>query len=177
MNINEAADRLAIQQLITAWTIGCDQGQILGSVWTEDAVLLPPGGMRIVGRENIVARFRGGRYTYTTRDSDVPVTTDAPPIVAPSGANAATIRHHLTTMQIELRDAANATGHIYVLMCGEDGLTGSGRYQDRYRKIDDRWYIAERKTRLEYLPPGERWETIRAVAAADREASRRGASW
>lgn len=177
MNISEIADRLEIQQLITSWTIGCDQGRILDWVWMEDAVLLPPGGMRIVGRENIVARFRGGRYTYTTRESDVPMSTDAPPIKAPEGAGATTIRHHLTSMKIELQDVANATGYIYVLMCGEEGLTGSGLYEDKYRKIDGRWYIAERKTRLEYLPPGERWDPIRAVAVADREASRRGASW
>ena len=171
--MERAQARSEIQHLVTSWTVSCDRNSPAEWVWAEDAVVFAPGGVRIEGRGNIIGRFRGESYSYTTRSSDTPIITDKPPIapasmVSPAG-EAAWLRHNLTTTVIAFDSDDSATGLIYFLVISGGGPTGSGRYEDRYRKVDGEWRIAERKTRLEFIPVGEQWDPARAIAAADRQ--------
>lgn len=172
MTTEECVARREIEHLITSWSVSCDRNAPVDWVWAEDAVVLAPGGVRIEGLGNIMGRFRGETYTYTTRASDVPVTTDKPPVtpaVAPSPAgDAPWLRHNLTTILIEKVSTEAANGFIYFIVVSGNGIIGTGRYEDRYRRIDGVWRIAERKTRLEFVPAGEQWDAARAIAAADR---------
>jgi hypothetical protein len=172
MTVEQAQARSEIQHLVTSWSVSCDRNSPADWVWADDAVVLAPGGVRIEGRNNIMGRFRGGAYAYTTRLSDTPVTTDKPPVapasaLSPSG-EAPWLRHNLTTVLIEFGSADTATSLIYFLVISGSGLTGTGRYEDKYRKIDGEWRIAERKTRLEFIPPNAQWDAARAIATADR---------
>ena len=170
MTAEECAARLEIQHLIASWSMGSDQGELASWIWAEDAVVHAPGGIRIAGRDNILGRFEGRRYTYTVRGSDTPVTTDVPPIAAPAGETAEPtwLRHNITTSLIKLEGPDAAAAQSYFLVISNDGLIGSGRYEDRFRRIGGSWKLAERKTRLEYIPAGEKWDGARAIAAADR---------
>jgi hypothetical protein len=71
----------------------------------------------------------------------------------------------------------NAKGITYYVGYNDNGPSGSGCYYDKYRKVGGKWYISERKTRLNYLPPDPVWKAGRAIIAADREAEARGAKW
>lgn len=168
MSTEQWLARSEIQHLVTSWTVSCDRDAPVDWVWTEDAVVLAPGGVRIEGRNNVMGRFTGGTYSYTTRASTVPVTTDQPP-VTPVGVDGVKpwLRHNLTTMLIEFEGSDRATGLIYFIVISAAGPIGSGRYEDEYRKVDGVWCIAKRKTRLEYVPAGKQWGGARAIAAAD----------
>lgn len=171
MNIDECVARIEIQNLLAAWSIGCDQGEFPEWVWAEDAVVHAPGGVRLAGRDNIIGRFTGRRYTFTTRDSDEPVTTEAPPIPVVKLSNTQEPtwrRHNLTTSLITFEGAEAARGVTYALILSEEGLTGSALYEDRFRKLPPGWRFVERRTRLEYVHPNEKLDAIRAIARGDR---------
>ena len=171
MTMEEHLARSEITHLVTAWSVSCDRGAPVDWVWADDAVVFAPGGARVSGRGNVMGLFRGEAYTYTPRGSEAPVTTDKPPVRATAAtAEASWLRHNLTTMLIEDVSAERARGLIYFLVVSGEGVSGSGRYEDRYRRVDGTWRIAERKTRLEYVAAGERWDGARAIAAADRAA-------
>ena len=80
MTSDEHVARSEILNLLATWTVLVDHGEVPAHVWTEDAVVLSPGGVRIQGRDNIVRRFSGEAYVYTTRDSDVERVSDQPQV-------------------------------------------------------------------------------------------------
>jgi hypothetical protein len=64
---------------------------------------------------------------------------------AGSGPRPAFIQHHLTTSSITFENWSHARGDNYFLVTSPLGVDHCGRYKDTYRRVGDRWLIAERK--------------------------------
>jgi len=62
-------------------------------------------------------------------------------------------RHHITTTQIDVHDAQQASGRVYYLMVTDLGLDHCGYYLDRYRPVGDRWLIAHRQVWMDWSLP------------------------
>jgi hypothetical protein len=59
------------------------------------------------------------------------------------------IRHHVSSLHIELAGPDHAAGAAYFLVVTARGPDHWGRYRDRYVARDGRWRFAERRVRLD----------------------------
>ena len=127
----------AIRELVTAYALACDQQDMtwLLSLFTEDAEFGSPNGTMVsVGRDAISDMFietfkiRGPAYHWT---HDVTVTVD------PNDPNLATglVHSHAET-------SPNAVQSISAM-----------RYEDVYRREDDKWQFAKRTISFLYYVP------------------------
>ncbi len=70
------------------------------------------------------------------------------------GASARFIRHFTATHQIDLQGPGQASGRAYYLVLTDRGVDHWGRYVDRYRAEDGRWYFVQRKVTVDGAVPG-----------------------
>lgn len=76
------------------------------------------------------------------------------------------VRHHVSSIRIELEGSDAARVWSYFLVLTEIGLDHWGRYVDRFRRSDGGWRIAHRRVVIE----GAAAETRMARAYLSREA-------
>lgn len=134
----------AIRELVTAYALACDQQDMdwLMSLFTEDAEFGSPNGTMVsVGRDAITDMFietfkiRGPAYHWT---HDVTVTVD------PNDPNRATglVYSHAET-------SPNAVHSISAM-----------RYEDVYRRENDKWRFAKRMISFLYYVPMAEYDGV-----------------
>lgn len=133
MEPQETAAREAIRDLLARYALLVDRSRLdeVLELFAEDATLEAGDQPPVQGRTAIRAVFAaaGARIAATA----------SPPL----------IRHHVTTIVIDLAgpDAAAATS--YFLAVTERGPDHWGRYQDRLARRDGRWLIQHRRVRMD----------------------------
>jgi uncharacterized protein (TIGR02246 family) len=66
------------------------------------------------------------------------------------------VRHHTSTLQIDVVGPDDVSSRCYYQVLSEKGLDHWGRYFDRYREFDGRWVFAHRREFLDGFAP-ESW--------------------
>ena len=138
MELWELAAREAIRETVARYAHLVDRGRIdeLVELFAEDATLeagdRPPAG----GRAAIRAFFMdtGERLATTSRR----------PL----------IRHHVSSIVIDLEGPETATAESYFLAITERGPDHWGRYRDRFVRRGSRWLFQHRRARADGYAPG-----------------------
>jgi uncharacterized protein (TIGR02246 family) len=149
MDAGEAIAREQIRDVISRYNHAGDRGDLdaLVRCFREDGVLDLEGEEHLAGRAAILRRLsrvveesasRGGR---------------------------AFVRHHVSSVKIEVTGRDTATAASYFLVFTEVGLDHWGRYADRLERADGGWQLAHRKVRVDGAAPQSR------MAAAHRTRS------
>jgi len=68
----------------------------------------------------------------------------------------ALVRHHVSSVKIELTSPDRARAASYFLVFTEVGLDHWGRYADQLERAGGEWRIAHRKVRVDGATPGSR---------------------
>ncbi len=63
------------------------------------------------------------------------------------------VRHHTSTLQIDISGPEDATSRCYYQVLSTKGLDHWGRYLDRYGVIGGRWYVLHRREFLDGSVP------------------------
>lgn len=129
----------AIRQTMAAYTIAGDRFRLdeLAACFTPDGVLETPL-WQAVGRDEIVARLRGGGSLGAVKPRFV--------------------RHHLTTCLIEPGPDGTATGRSYFMVLTDIGPDHAGTYLDRFWQVDGRWLFASRSVQVDWKSEASRFE-------------------
>ena len=147
MDVWELTAREEIRELVARYAHFADSGRFeeLVALFAEDGVLEIDGREPVRGRDSILAFFASTRSDV--RESSV-----------------RSIRHHVSSLRIDVSAPVAATGASYFLVVTERGPDHWGRYRDRYTVSGGRWLFAAREVRVD------------GVAAGSWAAARRGAS-
>lgn len=145
MTVQRLLDAEDVRNLIGAYAEAADRGRSgdLAALFAPDGILEirgdgPDAGVHR-GPEAIHARLDA-----TGRDLAERMSTRL-------------LRHHVSTIRIDLEDPAGPSGSSYFLAVTDGGPDHWGRYADRYRRADDgRWRFAHRTVILEGWGP-ESW--------------------
>jgi ketosteroid isomerase-like protein len=136
----ELSARETVRHTIASYTYAADHGRFedVASLFTVDGILEVhgTGGARAVGRDAILAFFRGV-------GSDV-VTT------APPGR----MQHHVSSVRVDVASPTEANVTSYFTVMTGAGVDHWGRYRDRLTSDGDRWLIAHRLVRTDGRTPG-----------------------
>jgi len=138
MDPAELAARAGVQDTLARYCHLVDAGRLdeLLLLFMEDAVLeagdLPPARGRAAIRE--VFRGTGERLA--------------------AGAARPLIRHHLTSVVVDVEGPEAASAASYFLAVTERGVDHWGRYRDRLVRQGDRWLIQHRRVRTDGRAPG-----------------------
>jgi ketosteroid isomerase-like protein len=121
-----AQDCEEIRQLIARYCHHVDsvQSKEIVGLFSSDAVL-DIAGTKTVGTEAIEAFFEGLRAVY-----------DVKPML-----------HHVTNVLVDVDgDEATSQSYILVVVPGDPiAIAMTGRYDDRFRRIDGQWRFVERR--------------------------------
>jgi len=136
VTIEELIAREAIRDTLAQYNVSGDRMRVDDYVasFTEDAVF--EVGQTLNGREAI-------RAWLTT----------------PRGGGGAAkpkvkfVRHNITTCKITLTSATTADVRTYFVVFTDIGPDHCGYYVDKFRRVGDRWLIAERKARTDWVSP------------------------
>ena len=148
MTLEEMLDREEIRLLLATYNSEGDRGRVdrLASVFAEDGVLQGGSGFRATGHAEIMQTLSGPRGPEDRRHR-----------------RPAFMRHHLTTSLITFEDGETARGRTYYLMVTDLGPDHSGVYTDVFKKIDGRWRIVERRSRIDWAHEGSHVKSTRAA--------------
>ena len=148
--LSDLLAREAIRDLVARYNAYGDGGLIdrMVELFAEDAVL-EIGADRYEGRGAIRGLFSG-----TVERS------------AGAAGGPTYVRHVTTTHQIDLVDAAHATGRCYFTVLTRIGLDHWGRYLDEYRTVDGEWRFARRRVLTDDFAPGSLFRTPEEPAPA-----------
>ena len=149
MELWELLAREEIRDLVARYAQHADGGRFDELV----ALFAPDGTLRVDEREPLCGRDAIRAFLGSTRAS----LRDAPTPRA--------IRHHVTTLRIEVTAPDAAAGAAYFLVV-TDRLDHWGRYRDRYVRQDDGWLFAERRVRVDGYAP-DSWAATRRRQLAD----------
>jgi hypothetical protein len=140
MDASEAIAREQIRDVISRYNHAGDRGNIdeLTRCFSEDGVLDLEGEDDLVGRAAIHRRL--SRVVAAS---------------AERGARAL-VRHHVSSVRIELMGPDSATAASYFLVFTEVGLDHWGRYSDHLVRTGREWQIAHRKARVDGATPHSR---------------------
>ena len=105
-------------------------------LFTDTGVLQTPDGVEHGGRTAIRA-FLGGTGQALA-----------------DATGARLIRHHVSSLRIEMTGADTASGAAYFFVVTERGPDHWGRYRDRYACVDGVWRFAHRRVGLDGYTPG-----------------------
>lgn len=141
MTLDEMLAREAIRKTISMYNSAVDSGQRdkLAEVFTDDVAMTVAGGPDLVGVDVIIAALTDGAQRRGFHE--------------PGNFQ----RHHMTSAMIDVIGADTATARLYVMVMSEIGLDHSGMYNDRYRRVGDRWLIAQRQASMEWANPQSRF--------------------
>lgn len=119
--------RSAIQHTLSLYNIAGDRGKVddLIAAFASDGVL------------DIGSAAYAGQAAIKTFIHDV--------ATGGTSADLAGARHHLTTSRIEFDGSQSATGWTYFLVTRHGQVLQEGTYIDRFRQIEGRWLIANRR--------------------------------
>lgn len=126
-------DRLStyeeIRKLIATYPLAGDRHSLLelANCFTPDGTLETPSQL-LVGRIEIVKGLAENRLRRSFEF----------------------VRHHMTTMWIDVVSAQEATGRVYWFTVTEEGLNKSGVYSDDYQLLDGSWLIRRRLVDIDY---------------------------
>ena len=139
----ELVARDRIRDLVAHYNIAGDRG------WIDDMLDLfaPDATMCINGLEHI------------GRDAIRAVFTTA------KGPRPELIRHHVSTLKIDVADPDHASARSYFQVLTVRGLDHWGRYTDRFARNDERWLFSHRSVRVDGATPGG-WAAMRTTANA-----------
>ena len=70
------------------------------------------------------------------------------------------VRHHTARFQIDVTGPDEVSSRCYYQVLSKHGLDHWGRYVDRYRMIDERWYFLHRREFLDGFAPDSSTQTI-----------------
>ena len=87
------------------------------------------------------------------------VVDDASGAGAPPGARYF-LRHHLTTSHIEFAAGDTANVRTYFLVMTPAGLDHCGVYTDRFVARGERWLIAYRRVRIDWMSPASHFSDL-----------------
>lgn len=140
MTLEELSAREAIRERIAAYNQAGDRGRLeaLAACFAPDGVLELPNGTWLEGRAAIVAELQAVARELAAR-------TQRP-----------LLRHHVSSVTIELTGPDTATARAYFAVYTEAGLDHWGGYADRLVRHEGAWLFAERRTRLDGAAPDSR---------------------
>ena len=140
----ELAAREHVRDLIAHYNLAGDRG------WLDDMLRLftPDATLSIDGVDH------GGHEAIRA------VCTDA------KGPHPELVRHHVSTLQIDVADADTASARSYFQVLTVHGLDHWGRYADRFARVDGDWLFTHRSVRVDGATPGG-WAAIRGYANGD----------
>ena len=140
MDASEAVARESIRDVISRYNHAGDRGDLdaLAHCFTEDGVLDLEGEDDCEGREAIRERLSGVVSDLAGR------------------SERAILRHHVSSIRIELTGSGTAIAASYFLVFTEIGLDHWGTYSDQLERADGAWRIAHRKVRVDGATPNSR---------------------
>jgi len=140
MDASEAIAREQIRDVISRYNHAGDRGDLEALVrcFTDTGVLDLEGEDDHEGREAIRERLSGVVSDLAGR------------------SERALLRHHVSSIRIELTGNGTAIAASYFLVFTEIGLDHWGRYADRLVRADGAWRIAHRKVRVDGATPDSR---------------------
>lgn len=144
MTLDELLAREDIRKTIANYTMAGDRLRIEDFVaqFTEDGVLESEG---MVDSDAFHYRGRNELRDWLTRWSQ--------PAAGVKTHQATFVRHHLSTMHIELTSEDRARARTYWVAYTDIGPDHAGSYLDVFHKVDGRWLIAQRKVRMDWRSP------------------------
>ena len=141
MEPSELVVREAVRDLVARYTWAGDRGRS-----TELAALFALDGVLDVGDH-------GGRWEG--RDQITERLDEVAEQVARSGSTPGPVRHHVSSLVIDVVTATEATASSYFLVLTAIGVDHWGRYRDRaVMGVDGIWRFAERSVRVDGHTPG-----------------------
>ena len=147
MELWELVAHESIRDLVARYNANGDTGrfpQVL-ELFANDAVMDVGDGEVYEGIERIETIFTGTRERVKGLDASDGRT-------APAGK--VYMRHHTSTLQIDLIDEHHAKSRCYYQVLMHHGLDHWGRYIDEYEQRDGRWLFTSRKVTLDGWVPG-----------------------
>jgi hypothetical protein len=140
MDVDELIAREEIRALIARYNHAGDRGRLdeLLDCFGADGVLEIEGVAPLQGRSAIHRHLSG-------------VVADLA-----AASERATLRHHVSSVSIELHSRLEARAHSYFAVLTEVGLDHWGRYADHFARVDGSWRIARRRVRVDGATPDSR---------------------
>jgi hypothetical protein len=140
MDIRELAAREEIRDVLARYTWAGDRGRNrdLAACFTPDGVLdAGEHGGRWVGRDDIVANLKAVGLDIAER-------------TAVLGETPKPVRHHVSSVVIDITGPSSATSSSYFLVLTHVGVDHWGRYQDWLTtEHEGRWLLAKRVVRVD----------------------------
>lgn len=140
MDHSELAAREALRDLVARYTWAGDRGrsQELADLFAADGVLdVGPHGGRWEGRPEIVRQLDAVAER-----------------VAAAGTSPGPVRHHVSSLLIDVDTPTEANASAYFLVITTIGVDHWGRYRDRFAvSADGMWRFAERTVRVDGHSP------------------------
>ena len=133
MTVEELQARESIRDTLARYNHSGDHGRVseLAACFTEDGVLDLGQDDAVRGREAIEARL--SQVVWSSKDN---------PKKAP-------VRHHVSSVKIELEDSEHARVRSYFVVFTDIGLDHWGIYEDRFRAVSGTWLIEHRHVRVD----------------------------
>lgn len=137
MDTWELVARESIRDLVARYNANGDSGRFdhVVELFAPDAVM-EVDGREYHGREEI-------RTIFTTAADSIR-DRPGPPL----------LRHHTSTLQVDVDGPESATARCYYQVLMADGLDHWGRYIDRFGVVDGRWLFTRRREVLDGFVPG-----------------------
>jgi uncharacterized protein (TIGR02246 family) len=134
----ELVAREAIRETIAGYAHAADTGRFddLAGLFAINGVLEVRGEPPLVGRDAIRAYLTGVSASLSAATT-VPL-----------------IRHHVTSLSIEVIGRAEARARCYFLAITEHGVDHWGGYRDNFVLEDGAWRFAHRRARTDGTTPG-----------------------
>jgi SnoaL-like domain len=147
MDLWELVAREEIRELVARYAHFADSGRFeeLVALFAEDGLLQIDDREPLRGRDAILA------FLASTRSA-----------VRESSA-VRSIRHHVSSLRIDVSAPVAATGSSYFLVVTQRGPDHWGRYRDRYTVSGSRWLFAAREVRVDGIAAGS-WAAARRGA-------------
>lgn len=132
MELQEMMARLSIQDTLARYVRCADSGRAeeLAGLFAEDCVYTPPGR---------VCRGRAGVVGYLREMVDVFL----------AHPTAGRLRHHMSSVVIEMQGPTEAKASAYFIAVGPHGPDHWGNYRDRLKPVGNRWLFAERRVQID----------------------------
>jgi ketosteroid isomerase-like protein len=148
----EAADRTQIQYTMALYCTSVDGGDVAGvvSAFAPDGHLTLSSGSKVSGHEQIRSFYEavvGAQRPDRQPDGSIPL-----------------IRHNLTTSRVEFDGPDSARGQTYFQSTSRHGPDHAGRYLDHFRRVGDRWLLADRRIVVEWYASPSWYESVRLKA-------------
>jgi hypothetical protein len=136
VTVEELIAREAIRDTLAQYNTAGDRMRVDDYVltFTEDGIL--EAGQTMNGREAIRAWLTAPREAGDASKPKVKF-----------------VRHNLTTCKITLTSATTASVRTYFVVFTDIGPDHCGYYLDEFRQAGDRWLIAHRKARTDWVSP------------------------